>query len=117
MGDERAETYLRRLAEVQLRQAGDRLRDVDAAVGPGNSPDPGMVPFATAEEAHWRVERAGRILIAAGALDPLSLRRLSDDLYPAIQARSRFLMDHARGKGALPTMFPVSHPRPPPDPG
>ena len=117
MGDERAETYLRRLAEVQLRRAGDRLRGVDAAVGTGNSPDPGMVPFATAEEAHWKVERAGRILIAAGAFDELSLRCLSDDLYPAIQARSRFLMDHARGKGALPTMFPVSHPRPPPDPG
>jgi hypothetical protein len=30
VGDERVETYLRLLAEAALRQAGDRLRGLDA---------------------------------------------------------------------------------------
>ena len=53
VGDERAETYLRLLAEVELRRAGDQLRGLDAAAGTDEWSDPGMVPFAAAESAHW----------------------------------------------------------------
>ena len=69
VGDERAETYLRLLAEVELRRAGDQLRGLDAVAGTDDWSDPGMTPFAIAESALWKVIRAGRILAAAGALD------------------------------------------------
>ena len=77
MGDERAETYLRLLAEAEavLRQAGDRLRALDAAAGTDVWSDPGMAPFATTESAQWKVGRAARILVAAGVLvDDLGAR-------------------------------------------
>ena len=67
VGDERAETYLRLLAEAELRRAGDQLRGLDAGAGTGEWSDPGTAPFAAAESAQWRVVRAGRILAAAGA--------------------------------------------------
>jgi len=63
VGDERAETYLRLLAEAALRQVGDRLRSLDAAAGTDVWSDPGMAPFAAAEGAAWKVIRAGRILV------------------------------------------------------
>ena len=44
VGDERAETYLRLLAETELRRAGDQLRGLDAAAGTGEGSDPGMSP-------------------------------------------------------------------------
>ena len=84
MGDERAETYLRLLAEVELRRAGDQLRGVDAVAETGELSDPGMSPFAAAESALWRVVRAGRILAAAGALDRDALDRFAGELFSAI---------------------------------
>jgi hypothetical protein len=68
VGDERVETYLRLLAEAELRRAGDELRDLDAVARPAGWSDPGPAPFAVAEGAQWKVVRAGRILVAAGAL-------------------------------------------------
>jgi hypothetical protein len=68
VGEERAETYLRLLAEVELGRAGDQLRGLDAAAGTAAWSDPGM-EHATAERALWKVTRAGRILVAAGVLD------------------------------------------------
>lgn len=69
MGDERAETYLRRLAEAELRGAGHQVRDLDARTAAGLRPDPGMDPFVAADRGQWKVVRTGRILVAADALD------------------------------------------------
>ena len=101
MGDERAETYLRLRAEVELRQAADRLRGLDAAVRPDDRADPGMPPFATAEGALWKVIRAGRILVAASALEEDLLTRFSADLLEAIKVRSRILLNRDRRRGVL----------------
>jgi hypothetical protein len=110
VGGDRAETYLRLLTEVQLRQAGDQLRGLDVAAGPDDSSDPGRSPGLIWEIALQRVERAGRILIAAGEFDEDSLWRLTNDLNPAIQARSRILMSGARRRG----MFLPRPDEPPP---
>ena len=101
MSDERAETYLRLRAEVELRQAADRLRGLDAAVRPDDRADPGMAPFGIAEGAQWKVIRAGRILVAAGALEEDLLNRFSTDLQGAIQARSRILLNWDRRRGVV----------------
>jgi hypothetical protein len=45
------------------------MRGLDATIRPDDRGDPGMRPFATAETALWKVIRAGRILVAAGALE------------------------------------------------
>ena len=75
MGDERAETYLRLLAEAELRRAGDQLR-AGCRGRDGRPVRSGHGPFATAESALWKVIRAGRILVAAGVLDQDYLDRL-----------------------------------------
>lgn len=114
VGDERAETYLRLLAESELRRAGERLRAVDAA-GTDVRSDRGMAPFATAEGAQWTVGRAGRILVVAGALDEDFLDRFAADLYTAINARSRLVLNWHRGQGVLHrTLFPPPIRQPPP---
>jgi hypothetical protein len=105
VGDERAETYLRLLAEAELRRAGDQLRGLDAAAGTGEWSDPGMAPFAAAESAQWRVVRAGRILAAAGALDWDFLDRFAGELFAAITARSRIVLSWYRGRGVVHTVF------------
>jgi hypothetical protein len=56
MGGERAETYLRLRAEVELRRAGAELRALDAALGTEWS-DPGMEPW-------WLLDGAGNWHIA-----------------------------------------------------
>jgi hypothetical protein len=98
---ERAETYLRRLAEGELRRVGDQLRGPPAAAGPDRTLGgiPVNPPFAASEVTQWRVIRAGRILVAAGALDQDFLDRLADDLSCAIQVRSRLLLDWDRRRG------------------
>ena len=109
VGDERAETYLGLLAEVELRRAGDRLRALDAAAGTDVWSDPGMAPFATAESALWKVGRAGRILVVAGVLDQDYLDRFASDLHAAIYVRSRLLLNWDRRRGMLHrTMFALS---------
>ena len=101
VGDERAETYLRLLAEAELRRAGDLLRGLDAAAGTDVWSDPGMAPFATAETASSKVRRAGRILVAAGVLDQDYLDRFAADLHAAIKVRSRLLLNRDRRRGML----------------
>ena len=108
MGDERAESYLRLLAEVELRRAGDQLRGLDAAAGTDDRSDPGIASSALAEGALRKVRRAGRILVAAGALDDDVLVRLTADLYAAIQVRSPILLSRLRKRGMLHTMFAPS---------
>jgi hypothetical protein len=98
VGEERAETYLRLLAEAELRRAGGQLRGPDAAAGTGGGPGPGM-NHATTEIVLWNVIRAGRILFAVGALDHDYLTGFADDLQAAIRARSRLLLDHDRRRG------------------
>jgi hypothetical protein len=114
VGDERAETYLRLLAETVLRQAGGRLRALDAAAGSDMWSDPGMAPFATTESAQWKVGRAARILVAAGVLDEDVLAGFGSDLHGAIHARSRLILNWDRRRGMLGrTMFaPFSRPSP-----
>ena len=114
VGEERAETYLRLLAEAELRWAGNRLRDLDAAARTDGRSNPG-IEHATLERALWKVIRAGRILVAAGALDQDYLTGFADDLHAAIKARSRLLLNHDRRRGMLHrTMFapPDSSPLP-----
>src|SRR5580704_12553318 len=113
VGDERAETYVRVLAEAVLRQAGDRLRSLDAAAGTDTWSDPGLAPFATTESAQAKVGRAARILVAAGVLDQDVLAGFGSDLHGAIHARSRLILNWDRGRGRLGrTMFAPSS-RPP----
>jgi hypothetical protein len=100
VGDERAETYLGRLAEAELRRAGDQLHRLDAAAEDVWA-DPGMAPFAIVGGATWKVERAGRILVAAGVLDQDYLHDLGSDLGAAIQVRSRLLLNWDRRRGML----------------
>ena len=115
VGDERVETYLRLLAEAALRQAGDRLRGLDAAAGTDVWSDPGMAPFAAAEGAAWKVIRAGRILVDAGVLDRKFLGRIAGDLNGAIKVRSRLLLNWDRRRGGLDsTMFGPFSPAPVP---
>jgi hypothetical protein len=57
VGDERAETYLRVLAESELRRTGDQLRRFDAAAGTDVWSRPDMSLFATVEGAQWKVVR------------------------------------------------------------
>jgi hypothetical protein len=102
VGDERAEAYLRRLGEVELRRAGDQLRGLDAADDPSY---PGVTPFAVAEGALWKVGRAGRILAAVGAVDQDFLVGLAAELHAAMTARSRALLETDRLSGRLDTMF------------
>jgi hypothetical protein len=105
VGDERAESYLRLLAEAELRRAGDQLRGLDAAAGTDESSDPGMAPFRVAESAHWRVTRAGRILAAAGALDWDFLDRFAHELFSASTVRSRIHLSWYRRQGVLHAVF------------
>jgi hypothetical protein len=112
VGDERAETYLGLLAEAELRRAGDRLRGLDAAAGTDLWSDPGMAPFTAAESAAWKVIRAGRILVVAGALDRDFLGRVWADLPDAIKIRSRLLLNWDRRRGMLHTTFGPSRPAP-----
>jgi hypothetical protein len=98
---ERAETYLRLRAEVELRRVADQLRALDAAAGPDDRGDPGMRPFATAETAQWKVVRAGRILVAADALEEEFLALLAADLDGSIRARSRIMLNWDRRRGML----------------
>ena len=117
MGEERADTYLRMLAEAGLRRAGKQLRDLDAAARTGGWSDPGM-EHATADRALQEVIVAGRILVAAGALGHDAVTGLENDLQAAITVRSRVLLerDHRRGtlRGAMCGRF--SRPTPPSGP-
>ncbi len=67
-----------------------------------------MAPFAIAESALWKVVRAGRILIAADALDADFLVRFAADLHAAVKARSRILLSWDRRRGMLHTMLAPS---------
>ena len=88
MGDERAETYLRVLAEAELRRVSSRLRLLDAAAGTDVWSPPDSSLFVTAERAQWKVGRTGRILLAAGVLDPEALFGATGHFFDAIQVRS-----------------------------
>ncbi|HMI22971.1 MAG TPA: hypothetical protein VK594_00660 [Streptosporangiaceae bacterium] len=115
MGDERAETYLRVLAESELRRAGERLRTLDAAAGTDLWSRPDMSLFATLEGAQWKVVRTARILVAAGVLDQECLDSVTSVLSAAIQVRSRLMLNWYRSRGVLHrTIFgPVASQAPP----
>jgi hypothetical protein len=102
VGDEQAEAYLRLLGEAELRRAVDQLRGPDAAQ---DSSQPGMTPFAVAESALWNVERAGRILVAVGAVDEDFLVGLAAELHAALESRSRTLLGSEHGSRRLLGIF------------
>jgi hypothetical protein len=113
VGDERAEIYLGRLAEAELRRVGDQLRRLDAAAEDPWA-DPGMPLFRIAEGASWKVGRAARILVAAGVLDQDYVHDAGADLGAAIQVRSRLLLNWYRRRGVLHrTIFDPRVPPPP----
>jgi hypothetical protein len=109
VGDQRAETYLRRLAEAELRRVGRELRRLEA--GPNG---PGQEVFVVVSRAQWKVVRTGRILVAAGALDRDLLHRFGSEFHVAVNIRSRFLLNRDRRRGVLVhTMAEPSPPAPP----
>jgi hypothetical protein len=116
VGDERAETYLRRVAEAELRRAGHELRRLDAEPGTGTPGAPIMEAFAVASRAQWKVVRTGRILVAAGALDRDFLHRLASEFHVAVNLRSRFLLSWDRQRGVLVPSMAEPPPPPPPTP-
>ncbi len=101
MGDDRAEIYLRVLAEAELRRVGDQLRRLDAAAGTDVWSRPDMSLFGTAEGAQWKVARTARILVAAGVLDQECLAGVTEVFFAAIQVRSRLLLNWYRRRGVL----------------
>jgi hypothetical protein len=112
VGDERAETYLGRLAEAELRRASDQLRRLDTAAEDVGA-DPGMTPFAISGTAIWKVVRAGMILVAVGVLDRDYLDDLGADLGAAIKVRSRLLLNWDRRRRMLHrTIFEPPVPQP-----
>ncbi len=100
MGNERAETYLRQLAEAELRRAGGQLRGLDDTAEADIWPDPRTLASSVADSALWKVIRAGQILVVAGALDEDYLGSVAADLHTAIAARFR-LRDWNRRLDAL----------------
>jgi hypothetical protein len=117
VGDERAETYLRLLAEAELRRAGEQIRRVDAATGTEARSRPGMALFATTERAQWKVVRTARILVAAGVLDQECLDSVTSVFSAAIQVRSRLMLNWYRRRGVLHrTIFAPVVSQPPPRP-
>ena len=115
MGNERAETYLRVLAESELRRVGARLRLLDAAAGTDVRSGPDGSLFATAERAQWKVIRTARILVAAGLLDQECVLGATGHFFDAIQARSRLLLNWYRSRGVLHrTIFAPAVLQPPP---
>jgi hypothetical protein len=114
VGNERAGTYLRVLAEAGLRRAGKQLRDVDAAAGTDGRSARG-VEYATTERALRKVVQAGRILVAAGALDHDDVTGIEAGFHAAITVRSRLLLNLEHGRGNLfDAMFAqFSHTAPP----
>jgi hypothetical protein len=117
VGDERAETYLRVLAEAELRRVSSRLRLLDAAAGTDVWSPPDSSLFVTAERAQWKVGRTGRILLAAGVLDQEALLGATGHFFDDIQVRSRLLLNWYRSRGVLPrTLFAPAVVQPPPRP-
>ncbi len=100
MGDERAETYLRLLAETQLRFAVTPL---------GQQMDHGRSALAN-------VRSAGDILVAAGLLDEEFTGGLVTDVETALTARSRAFRERY---GMTRRIFSTwqRDPRPPPAAG
>jgi hypothetical protein len=92
VGDERAETYLRLLAEMYLRVL---VR-------------PPLQPEDINSSGLWKVDRAGLVLVAAGLLDDEFLDDLRGDIATALTARSRTLLSRYRaGRGTWPTRHRV----------
>ena len=114
MGDERAETYLRVLAEAELRRAGEQIRLVDAMAGTDAWSPQGSSLFGVTERAQWKVGRTARILVAAGVLDQECLDDATGVLSAAIQVRSRLMLNWYRSRGVLhrtifgPAVVPVA---------
>jgi hypothetical protein len=114
VGKERAETYLRMLAEAELRRAGKQLRDLDAAAGTDGWSAPGL-EHATTERALRKFVQAGRILVAAGVLDHDDVTGIAEGLHAAITVRSRLLLnrEHSRGNLFAAMFAQFSHAAPP----
>jgi hypothetical protein len=101
VGDERAETYLRLLAEAELRRVGEQIRRIDAMAGIEARSREGMSLFGATERAQWKVLRTARILVAAGVLDQECLDGVTSVLSAAIQVRSRLMLNWYRSQGVL----------------
>src|ERR1700759_5015155 len=123
VSDQRAEAYVRRLAEAELRRGGpegggvcawggagpgrerrgaaQQARAFDAGVEAGGQPDPGPLVDGTLT----KVVRAGWILIAAGALDQEFFDHFTADFAAAVRVRSRVLQDWERSRRPRPPMF------------
>jgi hypothetical protein len=79
VGDERAETYLRQVAEREFRRV----------IHPPGWADHRMSTSDIAASALWNLRRAGRILIAAGALDEELVAQLASEIDAALTVRAR----------------------------
>jgi hypothetical protein len=105
VGDERAETYLRLLAEREFRRVIHRPAN---GAGPPGQADPRargdyrISASDIAASAQWNLHRAGRILIAAGALDEEFVHRLGKEVEAALTVRSSA---HLSRRGVVSQMF------------
>jgi len=85
VGGERAETYLRLLAEAQLR-AAQRAPGPDSEVSGG--PRPARVPYRVIQDSLQQLRWAGGVLTAAGALDHQDAALIAAELETALAVRS-----------------------------
>lgn len=102
MGSERAETYLRLVAEREFRRV---IHPPAGQAGPPGSrgwADDRMSTSDLAASALWNLHRAGRILIAARALDEELVYRLGQEIEAVLTVRSR---THLARHGAVSRMF------------
>jgi hypothetical protein len=105
---EQAETYLRLVAEKELRRALPRPAGPDDSLM--SSPDiPGR--------AMWTLRRTGQILVAAGALDEELVDRLGREIEAAFTVRSRRRLNRHGFVSFMFERFPGSAPRRSPPPG
>ena len=81
MGDERAETYLRLVAEDEFRRV--------------TRPHISMPTSDIAASVLWNLHRVGRILIAPAALDEELVYRLGNEIETAVTIRSRRFVGRA----------------------
>lgn len=95
MGDDRAETYLRRLAETEFRRVLQLLdqarRRPDGGSGPagGLLPDGAFRPGSDIASSAAQISWVGDVLVAAGVLAKDRVSRIAAELDAALTARTR----------------------------
>lgn len=111
---ERAETYLRLLAEAALRTSAPKTPAIDP---PATEPPAIDSPASSADTAADGVNRAANLLVEAGVLDDTRVAAILLDLTTALRARGRGEPSWTRRHRVrrLAAMFPRRQDSPPPE--